>query len=102
MTKEQLGERVKALRMKNDISASELSKRMGVSRMYIYQVEKGATFPSMEKFFLLVKGLGVTEANFFEFKSEKYSEVAYDLLEKIENLSDKRIELLSALLDALS
>ncbi|HBD01324.1 MAG TPA: XRE family transcriptional regulator [Lachnoclostridium sp.] len=45
---ENLGERVKALRMSQHFSQTELSKRIGVTNALISAIEKGERSPSLE------------------------------------------------------
>jgi transcriptional regulator with XRE-family HTH domain len=55
-----LGERVRAYREAQEYSLSDLAKKSGVSRSYLYQVESGASSPTEEKLLALATALGVT------------------------------------------
>ena len=60
-----LGERLRALREERGLGPGELSKRSGVSRPYLWQLESGKkTRPTMDILERLAQALGVTVADF--------------------------------------
>src|SRR5437868_15383482 len=54
-----LGERVRAYREALGYTLSDLAKKSGVSRSYLYQVERGTSSPTQEKLSALATALGV-------------------------------------------
>lgn len=58
-TATRLGERVRAYREALGYTPSDLAKKSGVSRSYLYQVESGASSPTQEKLSALATALGV-------------------------------------------
>lgn len=51
--------RIRRLREKNGYSLSDLAKESGVSRSYLYQIESGASEPTVSKARALAVALGV-------------------------------------------
>lgn len=67
MIQNQVGDRLKELRKKLDISQEELADRAGVHRTYIASLEVGkrnVTVAVLEK---IIKALGVSFSEFFNF-----------------------------------
>jgi transcriptional regulator with XRE-family HTH domain len=56
---QELGKRVRAYREALGYTLSDLAKRSGVSRSYIYQVERGVSSPTHEKVVALARALDV-------------------------------------------
>jgi len=55
-----LGARVRAYRTERGYTFSELARRSGISRSYLYQVESGASSPTGEKMRALAAALDVS------------------------------------------
>ena len=58
-----LGPRIRAYREALGYSLSDLAKKSGVSRSYLYQVESGTSSPTHEKLLDLAKALDVSVAD---------------------------------------
>lgn len=54
-----LGQRVRKFREQQGYSLSELARRAGISRSYLYQLETDASSPTQEKLELLARALNV-------------------------------------------
>ncbi len=60
-----LGQRVKALRVRHELSQRELAKRSGLAHATISQIENNRVSPSVASLRMLVGALGVSLAEFF-------------------------------------
>lgn len=58
------------LRMKNHLSRTECAKRAGISRVYLYQIEKGEKNPSWEIALKLSNVLRFDMRKFYESTGE--------------------------------
>jgi transcriptional regulator with XRE-family HTH domain len=58
-----LGQRLRAYREALDFSLSDLARRSGVSRSYLYQLENDESSPTQEKLNSLADALGVSPAD---------------------------------------
>ena len=62
------GQRVKELRLKQNISQEELAFRCGLSKNYISDVERGTRNISLKKKKKIADGLAIRIKELFEFK----------------------------------
>jgi transcriptional regulator with XRE-family HTH domain len=62
---EKFGKRVKELRTKKNISQEALALLSGIDRTYMTSVENGKRNISIQNIEKIVKGLGITMADFF-------------------------------------
>ena len=93
----QLVIKISKLRTKNNLSAKELSLRIGMSASYINRLESEGFMPSMEAIIKIVDVCGCTLEEFFYEDQEKYA-LDIELAKTFENLSqDKKFALLSFL-----
>ena len=58
--------RITELRMKEDISEYTLSKRLGHSKGYIYNISSGRALPPLKEFFEICRYFKVTPKEFFD------------------------------------
>lgn len=58
-TQQYLGARIRSVREMRHISLAELARQTGISRAYLYLVEKGESSPTQEKVAAIAKSLGV-------------------------------------------
>lgn len=56
---EALGERIKLARLRRKFSSEQVAERAGISRATLWQVEKGASTPSMGTYFMVLFTLGL-------------------------------------------
>lgn len=68
---ENLGERVRALRMSQHLSQTELSKRIGVTNALISAIEKGERSPSLETLIKLARQFKVSTDYLLGIKSKE-------------------------------
>ena len=68
----EIGQRIKSLRMKNNLTLEELASRTELTKGFLSQVERDLTQPSIATLNDIVEALGLTLAKFFqEDKEEK-------------------------------
>ncbi len=77
-----IGKELKKIRLKNHLSQVELAKKLGVSRVYISNVEKGKSIPSFEKIIKILEVIG--EKNHIKAKAAclKMQEILIQLNEE--------------------
>lgn len=66
-----LGERVRTYREALGYTMSDLAKKSGVSRSYLYQVESGTSSPTREKLSALATALGVKITDLFGIDADE-------------------------------
>jgi len=75
----EIGQRIKTLRMKNNLTLEELASRTELTKGFLSQVERDLTQPSIATLNDIVEALGLTLAKFFqEDKEEKIVFTAED------------------------
>lgn len=74
-----IGEKIKNLRLKNNLTQEELADRTELSKGFISQVERGQTSPSIATLIDMLECLGTSASNFFReetapvvFRKEDY------------------------------
>ena len=60
-----IGPRIRRLREERGWSLTELAERAGISRSYLYQIERGESTPTQEKIDQLAKALGALPSELF-------------------------------------
>ena len=78
MIKSIIGQKLKATRLKNDMTIQELAKRAVVSSNMISRIERGLTTPSVEILMRLASSFGMS-MNFFVEEAEKGSTLVHTL-----------------------
>ena len=63
--KQQLNERLKALRIKCGLSVQEAAERAGITKAHLYKIEDGESKPSVEVLSRLCDGYGIKLSQFF-------------------------------------
>ncbi|MGM9903278.1 transcriptional regulator [Enterococcus sp. 10A9_DIV0425] len=61
----EIGEKLRNLRIRKNLTQEELGERTDLSKGYISQLERDLSSPSMETFFSILEVLGVTPEEFF-------------------------------------
>ncbi len=64
------GNRVTQLRIKNNVSARDMSLSLGQSESYINKIENSKSFPSMEMFFYICEYLKISPKEFFDYDNK--------------------------------
>lgn len=79
------GLRLAMLRNERGISARQLSLDLGYNKNYIYSIESGRNFPTMNGFFEICHYLDIDPGNFFRSTAERlYFTYFEEILEKLE------------------
>ncbi len=91
-----IGEKIKRLRMANDLTQEELARRTDLTKGYISQLERDLTSPSLATLCDILDVFGETLSDFFEEKAAQEAVVYTGKDRKIlaSSTSDCRIELL--------
>lgn len=76
MVKQLIGKKLKATRLKNDMTIQDLADRSRVSSNMISRIERGLTVPSVEILMKLASSFGMS-INFFVQEAEKGSTVVF-------------------------
>ncbi len=76
MVKKLIGKKLKATRLKNDMTIQELAERSKVSSNMISRIERGLTIPSVEILMKLADAFGMS-INFFVEEAEKGSTIVH-------------------------
>ena len=63
---EKVGQRIRAIRAKKNISQTELGLRVGKDRQYIYKIEKGKVTPNIATVIILLTALDISASEFFK------------------------------------
>lgn len=72
MTIEQkFGNKIRELRLKQDISQEELAFRANLSKNYISDVERGTRNISLQSISKIARGFGVSEKDLFSFNGKE-------------------------------
>lgn len=83
-----IGKKIRALRLGNNLTQEELANRLELTKGYISQLENNLTSPSMQTLFSILEVLGTDVHEFFSheeeqtvvFKKEDFNEKENDLL----------------------
>ena len=66
-----IGKKIRALRLGNNLTQEELANRLELTKGYISQLENNLTSPSMQTFFSLLEVLGTDVHQFFSLEEEQ-------------------------------
>lgn len=67
---QKFGNKIRELRLKQDISQEELAFRASLSKNYISDVERGTRNISLQAISKIAKGFGVSEKDLFSFNGK--------------------------------
>ena len=101
MNMEFVRNRIAFLRTAKNISARELSLRLGQSVGYINHIEIGTSNPSIEMLFYICEELGVTMSEFFE-EDNKYPLLVNEILQLSKTLNKSTLESVISVMKKLS
>lgn len=83
--------RIAFLRTEKNISARELSLRLGQSTGYISQIETGKSRPSVEMLIYICEELGITMSDFFD-EDQKYPFLVEKVIKEAKKLNKSSLE----------
>lgn len=84
-------QRIAFLRTNKNISARELSLRLGQSEGYINSIENGKSNPSVQMLVYICEELGVSMSEFYD-KDNKYPDLIKDIIKEAKRLDKKSLE----------
>ena len=85
--KVEFGLRLAVIRSRHNISARRLSLELGHNKNYIYSIESGNNFPTMEGFLDICKHLHIEPDQFFRDASEQFFFSYFiEVLEKLDEI----------------
>lgn len=74
----EIGQRIKQLRIKNNLTLEELASRCELTKGFLSQLERDLTSPSIQTLSDIVEALGCTMAQFFQEEKEEKLVFAQD------------------------
>ena len=101
MYPEEFAKRLAALRMKQGISARDMSLSIGQNAGYINNIENGKSLPSMSGFFFICDFLRISPQEFFDLDSEQ-PENLRNLICNLKKLDSRQLESISILVEGLA
>lgn len=87
--KELIGNRIKELRKKKELSQEELSEKAEITPNYLSRVERGTENPTLDMFIRLTNALGVEMWELFDFAHTVRRKDLKSLLNKIAGEADE-------------
>lgn len=84
-------DRIAFLRTNKNISARELSLRLGQSRGYINQIELGNSNPSVEMLIYICEELDISVSDFFD-ETQKYPLLLDEFIKEAKKLDKSSLE----------
>ena len=84
-------QRIAKLRTDKNISARELSLRLGQSTGYINTIENGNSLPSMSMFLYICEYFNISSKDFFDEDTE-YPNLVNEILKECKKLDKKSLE----------
>lgn len=97
-----VGKRIKSRRRELSLTQLKLAEMCDISTVYVSHVENGTATPSLDVFFRLVDGLGVTPDYFLTdtpFSSTEY--IKDEIAKKLNKCNDKSLRIVSKTIDTL-
>lgn len=104
-----VGERIKQLRLSQNLTMTELAKRGEVSQSGLSEIESGKRSPTLDVLERVVKGLGITIIDFFDYKktdltfydTNLYNSDVRFLIELAGKLNKKQLHFMIQFLESL-
>ena len=62
------GKRLRQLRSAKKVGAGKMSEQLGLTRNYVYNIEKGIAYPSMTQFFSICEYFDMEPKEFFDWE----------------------------------
>ena len=95
-----IGNRIKRLRLSKKIKAIDFSNQIGISRVYLNELERGVKTPSLETLQKICEKLDITLTDFFAEKDDIGPEFR-ELLNNAKHLSPEQLKNLNDFLKSL-
>lgn len=94
-------QRIAKLRTDKNISARELSLRLGQSTGYINTIENGNSLPSMSMFLYICEYFNITPKDFFDEDAE-YPKLISEIVNESKKLDKKSLESILTIIKSMS
>lgn len=94
-------QRIAKLRTDKNISARELSLRLGQSTGYINTIENGKSLPSMSMFLYICDYFNITPKDFFDTEND-YPEILKEITDECKKLDTKELESILNVIKAIN
>lgn len=91
MDEKYIKQRIAKLRTDSNISARELSQRLGQSTGYINTIENGKSLPSVSMLLSICEYFGITPSEFFE-EGNNYPDVINEIVTECKGLNRTALE----------
>ena len=101
MDKKDFAKRLIEIMNENNVTARELSLKVGRNPGYINTIINGRSFPSMDGFFDICEELGITPMDFFETEN-RYPELLSRMIPYINKINPKEAGTVIQLLEAIA
>lgn len=92
--------RLAQLREKKQVSARDMSLSMGQNPGYINNIESGKSMPSLSGIFYICEYLKITPGELFDIDSKNPKKLN-DIIGNLKRLSEKQLDIISALVKEL-
>ncbi len=83
-------QRITELRLRKGVSEYKMSRELGHSRGYIYNISSGKALPPMKEFIAICDYFDITPEEFFK-EDTKYPELIQKILKELQYLSDEQL-----------
>jgi len=90
-----IGDRIRRLREKMDLSNRQLAMKAGLSQPVMYRIENGARKADIETIEKICRALGMTLADFFNFDDDTMTPEYLELVKNARELSPKQLKILN-------
>jgi transcriptional regulator with XRE-family HTH domain len=94
-----IGEHIKNLRLKKKFKATDFAKTVGISRVYLNEIERGNKIPTIETLQKICDALQISLSEFFS--PEGHNPDFLELMENAKVLTPKQLKTLNEFLKAL-
>ena len=85
----QIGEKIRLLRRKNDVTQDRLAEHVGVTPQAVSRWESGICYPDMESLPRIADFFSVSMDELFSYDGRQTEQTAKDYLDKVDYLSDR-------------
>lgn len=92
-----IGERIRRLREQNNWSRDTFSEKIGISNMYLCQIEKGQKNGSLPLFIEIAKTLN-TSLDYLVYGNSSININKQELIDMINNASNKQLKIIKEVL----
>lgn len=92
---DKFSKQLQQLRLEKGVTARDMSRALGLTDNYIFNIEAGYAYPSMANFFAICEYFGITPSAFLQFEPETTAKQD-DLLFAAKGLGDEEMDALIA------